>query len=420
MSRFAWNGEPSGPLRPLRHLAALSVLALLAACGGGGGGDGSTPALQTEAVGVDSVAAEVPSASNVAQVLVDTGTDGSAINSPFVTVTICQPGTASCVEIDHVVLDTGSSGLRVAASAVPASLNLPTETNGVGELVGQCAQFASGFSWGSVRRADVQLAGERAANLPIQVVADTGTPWSMIPAACSSTGANIGAGRGAKGILGLGLFTEDCGPACVGSTAPNVYFACNGGGGCTSTRLALASQVANPVASFAVNNNGVVLTLPAVPSGGAGHATGSLVFGIGTQPNNQLGTATVYATDADGYFTTTYKGVDYPRSFLDSGSNGLFFNDAGLPSCGDFYCPPGAPLTLTATNTSAAATRGTVTFTLDSVTAIRADAGAAHIGGTNGLPGSFDWGLPFFFGRSVFVARAGAATPAGPGPYWAY
>ncbi len=199
-----------------------------------------------------------------------------------------------------------------------------------------------------------------------------------------------------------------------------MYFACNGGGGCTSTLLATASQVANPVASFAVNNNGVVLMLPAVPPGGAGRATGSLVFGIGTQANNQLGTATVFATDADGFFTTTYKGVNYTRSFIDSGSNGLFFNDASLPSCGDFYCPPGAPLTLSATNTSATGTSGTVTFTLDSVTAIRIDAGAAHIGGTNGLSSSFDWGLPFFFGRSVFVARSGAATPAGPGPYWAY
>ncbi len=403
----------------LQRLAALAALALLASCGGGGG-EGSEAALKTETVGVDSVAAAIPSGLNVAQVLVDTGIDGSSINSPFVTVRVCQPGTATCVDIDHVVLDTGSSGLRVAASAVPASLNLPTVRNAAGELVGECAHFASGFSWGSVRRADVQLAGERAANLPIQVVNDTDTPWSMIPAACSGTGANIGPGRGAKGILGVGLFTEDCGTACENQTAPNVYFACNGAGGCTSTLLALASQVANPVASFPVNNNGVVLTLPAVPVGGAQQATGALVFGIGTQANNQLGNATVFETDANGFFTTTYKGVNYARSFLDSGSNGLFFNDSSLPSCGDFYCPPGAPLTLSATNTSATGTRGTVTFTLDSVTAIRTDAGAAHIGGTNGLPNSFDWGLPFFFGRSVFVARSGAATPAGPGPYWAY
>ena len=32
----------------------------------------------------------------------------------------------------------------------------------------------------------------------------------------------------------------------------------------------------------------------------------------------------------------------------------------------------------------------------------------------------FDWGLPFFFGREVFVAIEGQETPSGPGPYYAY
>jgi hypothetical protein len=40
------------------------------------------------------------------------------------------------------------------------------------------------------------------------------------------------------------------------------------------------------------------------------------------------------------------------------------------------------------------------------------------------LAGSFEsgfaWGLPFFFGRNVFVAIEGQSTPAGTGPYWAF
>jgi hypothetical protein len=35
------------------------------------------------------------------------------------------------------------------------------------------------------------------------------------------------------------------------------------------------------------------------------------------------------------------------------------------------------------------------------------------------VPG-FDWGLPFYFGRTVFTAIESQNTPAGPGPYFAF
>ena len=74
-------------------------------------------------------------------------------------------------------------------------------------------------------------------------------------------------------------------------------------------------------------------------------------------------------------------------------------------------------------NTSAAVplTSASIDFIVDSVTAIRTDAAAAHIGGSLELTGSFDWGLPFFYGRTVFTVRDGAlAGSAGTGPFWAY
>ncbi len=397
---------------------AAGALVLLASCGGGDGG--RQTALQSAAnAGIDNAASPLVPGANVLRITVDRGTDDSAINTPFVTVRVCQPGTATCVDIDHVVLDTGSSGLRVAASALPAGMTLAPVTTAGGQAVGQCAQFASGFSWGSVRLADVRMGGEVASNLPIQVVNDTALPFAQVPASCSATGANIGAGRGANGILGVGFFREDCGAACdVGPPgAPDFYYGCNPGGGCSPSRLALASQVSNPVMAFAGNNNGVVVVLPSVPSGGAGLAGGSLVLGVGTQSNNQLGTATVFAANAQGFITTTYNGVEFRSSFLDSGSNGMFFNDAALPSCGDFYCPGTSPLPLRAVNTSATGVAAQVDFFIDDVTLIRDRAAAAHIGGSTSIPDSFDYGLPFFFGRSVFV---GFAAPFGPGPFWAY
>jgi hypothetical protein len=33
---------------------------------------------------------------------------------------------------------------------------------------------------------------------------------------------------------------------------------------------------------------------------------------------------------------------------------------------------------------------------------------------------TFDWGLPFFYGRSVYNAIQGYSTSAGPGPYVAF
>ena len=54
------------------------------------------------------------------------------------------------------------------------------------------------------------------------------------------------------------------------------------------------------------------------------------------------------------------------------------------------------------------------------------NAAFSNLGGENAgssslnLPASFDWGLAFFYGRNVFTAIEGAATPGGTGPYFAY
>lgn len=370
------------------------------------------------------------STSNVVPMSVHSGPLGNSFNAPMVSVTICQPGTAYCQTIDNILVDTGSYGLRIiAAGGLSAGLNaaLPQVTNASGNVVAQCAQFVSGYTWGSVRRADVKMGGELASNLPIQIIGDTDASYGNVPADCSNVGANMGtvAAMGANGILGVGLFKEDCGPVCANQVIPGFYYGCSGGT-CTGTQLAVANQVSNPVSSFAINNNGVVMTLPSVPSGGSVSATGSLIFGIGTQDNNQLGTATVYAANLYGNFKTTYKGQTYTESFIDSGSNGLFFPDASIPSCpamGGWFCP-GTPLTLSAVNTAYNnSASGTVSFLVESPADLYATSKAGHIGAdTSGFAGinGFDWGLPFFLGRKVFTAVYGSNTPAGPGPYWAY
>ncbi len=94
----------------------------------------------------------------------------------------------------------------------------------------------------------------------------------------------------------------------------------------------------------------------------------------------------------------------------------------GIAECSDepgFYCPS-KTLTLTAENVGTNGQSGSVTFDIANADLLFSTSNAAFndLGGTN--PGSFDWGLPFFFGRNVFVAINGQETPGGPGPYWAY
>ena len=362
-------------------------------------------------------------ASNVALVFVDSGPAGASniINVPFVSVTLCRPGTSTCQTIDHVLLDTGSFGLRIIGPGVlDPALGLPAITGPGGNPAGECAQFVSGFLWGSVQRADVKIADEIAPSLPIQVVSDTAALFTRIPGSCTNIGGNLGtvAALGANGILGVGLFTQD----------NQTYYECTALN-CTIATMPLANQVANPVPSFTTDNNGVALVMPAVAPGGATTLTGALVFGIDTQDNNKVGSATVYAANTSGLsigdFTTTYSGRALASSFLDSGSNGLFFADATIRTCigtTGFYCPP-TTLQLSAVNSSVNGASGTVNFSIENLLLLDTSVRAASVGGTFGSarrPAAFDWGMPFFFGRTVFVAIAGQSTPHGPGPYWAY
>jgi len=363
-------------------------------------------------------------AQNVQALVVNAGPTNDYFNGAFTSVTICIPGQATaCQTIDGVLVDTGSSGLRVLASAL--SLSLPQQAGTSGGSIVECAQFLDGFTWGPVQTADVKLAGEQARSVPIQVIGENAFP--SIPTDCTNSGAaeDTLADLGANAILGVGLFRQDCGSACafVGSANPGLYYACSASG-CQPAAEPLLSQVQNPVWLFPTDNNGVVIQLPPVSLGGAASVTGSLVFGIGTQANNALGSAKVLTVDADGNITTIFGGQSYPSSFIDSGSNGIYFLDAGasgLPLCqdsADFYCPA-TPQALSATNRGANGVTIPAPFNVGNADTLDSRFSAFNeIAGPN--PGGFDFGLGFFFGRSVYTAIEGQGTPGGAGPYFAY
>ena len=414
---------------PQTLVAMIMVAVLMVACGGGGGGGTTTPNPSLSRKGSGPLISPPVATGNVVPIVIDAGPvpEASEINVAYVSVTVCTSGTlgtATCQTIDHVLVDTGSSGLRLLNSALYSNLNLPAVTNSSG-AIGECMTFADGFTWGSVRSADIYLGGEVAPSVPIQVIGDQPGGATAVPTDCSSTGGineNIPALLGANGTLGVGLFTNDC-DICLTQPISAAYYTCIATG-CTNSTVTSAQVVQNPVALFLQDNNGVLIDLPAVSAAGASILNGSLIFGIGTQSNNQLGSATVYATDQYGNFITNFNGAN--TSYVDSGSNALFFYDSSIPMCSVTtwaYCPPSPTFLKSLSATNSAATTGTssgmVNFSIVNADHLDVSIVAANIGGTS-IPGQFDWGLPFFFGRKVFTAISGMGTPGPSGPYFAY
>lgn len=389
-------------------VCSLALLLCLCACGGG-----------------VSHRSSQPRSNNTQPIVVNSGPAGNYANGVFTSVTLCVPGSSNCQTINGVLVDTGSFGLRILSSAL-GSLNgsLPQQSTASGNTVVECAQFVSSVLWGPVKTADVQMAGEKASSVPVQVVDGS---VATIPAACKAIGPAEEdlTSLGANGILGIGFFISDCGPACASSGAgnPGFYYSCSGSS-CQIVGESETDQVQNPAALFSQDRNGVVVELPA-QSSSAVSLSGSLIFGIGTQSNNALGSAQIFHPDNNGNLKTNFKGTTY-EGFLDSGSNAYFFLDsssAGMPDCPHpeegFYCPS-SPISLTATNTSGSGVAASSTINFSIANANQLFSNAANfvfptLGGSN--PNLFDWGLPFFYGRNVFVAFQ---PPSGSGPYWAY
>ena len=421
----------------MRKFFVILTFASLAGVIGCGGSGNSTPA------GVPGGGTGT-NAANVLPVAVDGGPTANSLNGAiypnglFASATICAPGsTSNCVTVDHLLVDTGSFGLRVLQSAI-GSLTLPPVNASNGSPAYDCVSFVDGsFLWGAVQSADVTLGGEIASSVPIQVIADPS--GFSIPSSCSNGGNNedTQATLGTNGILGIGLEPVDCGAACdpsVGGNPPTpAYYTCSGGT-CGAAFVAEAQQVTNPVVLFSADNNGDIVELPSVSSA-APTLTGSLIFGIGTETNNQLpSSSTIFTLDQSDFFTTSYKGQSLTSSFIDSGSNALFFQDSSIPTCPtipinltSFYCPSSL-LSLSATNSDPNTGSTKVTnFSVDNAENLfgnnSTDAAFSTLAGPNtGMSGSFDWGLPFFYGVNVYNAIDGQSVPSGApaAPWWAY
>jgi hypothetical protein len=417
-------------------IAAVIGMFCVVGCGGGGGtttagSTGGTSEPNVQAVTVDSGPTVVATSSN------------PAVNTLYTTVRICVPGTSTCQDIDHIQVDTGSSGLRILSSA-PLTLSLPLQKDSNGNVIAECVHFVDGSSWGPLRLADIKISGETASNLAVHIIGDAAYP--TIPNGCVGTGGTAEdtvPEFGANGILGVSPFIQDCGPGCT-QAGGATYFICTSSTACTDSGMPLAMQLTNPVTAFATDNNGVIIELPAV-TGTAVSVSGSLIFGIGTQGNNGLGTATVLMLDGSGSLTTNYQTQTLTQSFIDSGSNAYYFPDPNgtihvCPPPPDtsthapgFYCPA-TTLNLSATLVGTNGVSSSVNFSVadaNSVFSTTSTVGAAASlaapstsvsadGSTFSGTDTFDWGLTLYYGRNVYTAIETKNTSAGMGPYFAF
>ncbi|HEX3912729.1 MAG TPA: DUF3443 family protein [Steroidobacteraceae bacterium] len=410
-------------LRSIRWSLGLGFALSAISCGGGGGGGGGTTPPPPPPASVN----------NTASVIVDQGPSGISVNTLFTSVTVCAPGsTTNCQTIDHVQVDTGSYGLRILAPVLTVSL--PVEMLSNGNTVAECTQFVDGFTWGPIETADVQIAGETAKSVPVQAIGDS--RYSNVPTDCSSTGPaeDTVASFGANAILGIGPFEIDQ-PACADSAISACYYACATATSCSNSAVPTAMLVANPVTRFAVDNNGSIIVLPSVASAGELTVSGSLIFGIDTQSDNQSGTQTVLTVDQNADLLMTYNGQPLADSFIDSGSNGIYFNDPNIVKCTAppndptsqitmFYCPATTLSLGLGMQGMNGVMANNLTFEVgNAITMLNANPtfnAFPLLAGTNPNTNSFDYGLAFFYGRRVAIAVEGNMTSAGTGPYIAF
>jgi len=392
---------------------------------------------------------------NTLRVVVEDGPHGfqfsANANILYATVTVCKPNTtpAVCQEIDHVQVDTGSVGLRVLASKV-RSLNLdPVLLSGT-DPTWECYPFVIGGLWGQTAMANVTLGPQTTTSpIPIQMIEDDPNAAIQATSGCQTATDNhilsSAAALGSNGILGIGATDIDCGYSCIAGDYTGTYvqyYNCNAATTpiCSAAPAMGANYLTrNPVDALPTPyNNGVVLKMPAVTNPGAATATGVLILGVGTVANNMVpGNAqrvylgTDYTNHPDSYLraTTRFNGVDFLDSYLDTGTNGLFFTDSSITRCtaNVWYCPASV------LNVSATISDGDnptlnpvgVNFQIGNAEALFSTNNTAFSGAAGPTPPptssapattakTFAWGMPFFYGRKVYLTVSRLNTTHNP------
>ncbi len=337
-------------------------------------------------------------------------TPRSGFDRLVVQVTVCAPGTQSCTTIDDVMVDTGSTGLRLDASVVPSWLRLPAVLGPNRKPLAECLHFVADDAWGPLERVDLRIGGLTAAGLPIQVYEDAA---ALQPASCPRSEVQ----PTSNGTLGIGPHLTDCQGQCRQPEAHPTYYECEKAR-CAPIEGSVAEpyRLPNPVAFFDRHDNGIVFDLPDVAGAGAFESVGTLTFGVGSDDGDRLRSAAIVRLDERGRFATLYAGEAFPDSYIDSGTETYIVPDDALPRC------PGMPWAFCAAPT---VTREAVVVGRDGVRTVLAfrvgdyrqirqrglGASAEIAEAARPRSGAFVWGAPLFLGRRIAVVLEGHDIP---------
>ena len=126
----------------------------------------------------------------------------------------------TCQTIDHIEVDTGSSACAfcMRASAGSCRSALPPATVPGGMTLAECLQFADGSSWGPIatgRHPAAHLRRDRNQRQRSGDRRSPGYPALRRDLAVRARRRTRVTAFGANGILGVGPFAQDCGPACA-------------------------------------------------------------------------------------------------------------------------------------------------------------------------------------------------------------
>ena len=386
-----------------RTLSLFSGLLFLSGCGGGGP---SSSAPEVVCNGDTRSTNETPSPT---QLTVYQSTCKGAVNEPVVTLTICVPNSTNCENVSNILVDLGSTGLRLSHTLAISS-SLPQESEN-GGLITECYGFVSGYNYGPVVTAAVTL-GNQSVTVPVQISNSS----LSAPSSCttSSTG-NISSAPFEpyiNGILGL-LFPQD-------DSLDGQYYE----GGSGPTTISSSLEVQNPVFLLPTSeNNGVLLsgfpTVSTTQGASASTVSGLLTFGTGTASG-----LTSLTTNRSATITASYNGKSSLTAFFDTGSNGWFIDNPNIPTCTSsslqgFFCG-------TATNQSAILT-GTTTgssvtlnFSIENAQTLfnTGNQVFSSLGGP--MSGFFDAGFPaFLYGYTIGVGWGSDVNNTGKG-YFLY